>query len=119
MGNALAPKKNAMNTEEVLSYTGENTDEGRPIFKNQHGEYVTERTITEYVEPLGGYVNIPTVLDGRFLTREEAIDTAIKTGGADIITGRRLDVFNDVNKAVEAAQKRSIHLGIKLKPKAK
>lgn len=92
---------------ETLSLTGNSTSEGRPIYENQHGDLVTERTITENVPELGGWVNLPTVYDGRFVSPDEAIQIAIEAKGSDPLTGRKFDVFNDVDSAVESAKSRS------------
>ena len=99
---------------EKLTFTGKYTEEGRPVYVNADGEWVTERTITENVPELGGFVNIPTVLDGRFLDPQQAIDLAIKTSGKDIITGRKLPVFKDLKTAVSDAEERSKGLGVQL-----
>lgn len=97
---------------ERLTYTGQSTPEGRAIYSNQYGDFVTERTITEYIPSLGGYVNIPTVLDGRFLPPDMAISMAMSSGTpVDPVTGRKLDVFSDVDVAVESAVGRSGGLG--------
>lgn len=101
---------------EVLTDTGDRTQEGRPVFKNQFGDFVTERTITENIPELGGFINIPTVSGGRFLNPQEAIDEVIRAGGKDPITGRQLQVFTDVDSAVSSAQARSQELGRALKP---
>ena len=111
MNNIPISNKNSLNKEEKLTFSGKNTAEGRPIYKNQYGDWVTERTITEEIPELGGFVNIPTVLDGRFLTTEQAIDMAKRTKGYDAITGRKLDVYKDVNEAVNSAVNRSKLLG--------
>jgi len=97
--------------EERLFNTGNKTAEGRPIYKNQSGDFVTERTITENIPELGGFVNIPTVFEGRFLSPNAAISKVIQSGGSDPITGRKLQVFTDVNSAVSAAKSRSKDLG--------
>lgn len=92
---------------EILSATGKNTSEGRPVYKNQFGDFVTERTITEYIPELGGVYNIPTVLEGRFLSPPEAIDAVIKTEGKDPVTGRALTRFRSIDSAVKSAEERS------------
>ena len=93
--------------QEVLSDTGKKTSEGRPVFKNQFGDFVTERTITESIPELNGWFNIPTVFEGKFLTPKEAIQKVIDSGGKDPVTGRKLQRFNEVDEAVDAAETRS------------
>jgi len=87
----------AQQEQETLTATGETTTEGRPVFRNQSGDFVTERTITENIPELGGFVNIPTVFNGQFLSPQEAIDKVIQAGGADPLTGRKLQVFSGVS----------------------
>lgn len=93
--------------EESLSPTGDVTKEGRPVYKNQYGDFVTERTITEEIPELGGVYNVPTVFDGRFLSPDEAINKVIEAGGKDPITGRDLERFSNIEDAVDSARKRS------------
>lgn len=93
--------------EEVLSDTGKKTKEGRPVYENQFGDFVTERTITEEIPSLGGIYNIPTVYDGRFVSPDEAIQLVINNQGKDPITGRKLMKFDNIEDAVNAAKKRS------------
>ena len=84
----------AKSEPETLSDVGRLTSEGRPIYKNQHGDFVTERTITENVPELGGWVNLPTVYDGKFVDPQEAIQRAIDAKGSDPITGRKFEVWS-------------------------
>ncbi len=95
---------------EALLSIGKTTQEGRPIYTNPQGDFVTERTITENIPELGGFVNIPTVYEGKFLDPKEAIDRVIQAQGKDPITGRELEVFSDVESAVGSAQERSAEL---------
>jgi len=92
---------------EVFEFTGETTPEGRPIYRNQHGEFVTERTITEYIPEAGGWFNIPTFYDGNLVDRDMAINMFNIGQGKDIITGREFSKFNNLEEAVAAAQGRS------------
>ena len=99
---------------EVLTDTGELTGEGRPVYKNQFGDSVTERTITEYIPELGGWYNIPTVYDGGFVSPDEAIRRAVEAKGKDPITGREFKSYKTVEDAVRAAEGRSKSIGTKL-----
>lgn len=53
-------------------------DTTRPIVWNKDGSFSTERTITAEVD--GQFYNIPTIVDGKEVGRQEAIDHAMKTG---------------------------------------
>lgn len=97
--------------QERLQWSGKKTPEGRPIYVNQWVDWVTERTITEDVPELGGFINIPTVHNGKFLNADEAIKLVKESKGRDPITGRKLETFSDVNAAVESAKARSSGLG--------
>lgn len=95
--------------QEILSDTGNLTQEGRPIFTNQAGESVTERTVT-VTDPRinqGQPTNIPTVLNGQFLSQDDAIKSVVDAGGKDPITGRQLEGFGSIDEAVTAARSRS------------
>ena len=99
---------------ERLESAGGSTREGRPIYKNQYGDLVTERTITENIPELGGWVNLPTVYDGRFVSPSQAIVKIIESGGVDPVTGREINSFPTVDEAVSAAESRSYELGLEL-----
>ena len=96
---------------EVFEGTGQFLPSGRPIYKNQFGDYVTERTITEFIPELGGWYNIPTFMNGRLLDPAEAIDMVIKTEGKDPITMQPLDAFQSLDEAVRSAEEKSQGLG--------
>jgi len=69
-----APVQQPVQEQEQLIDSGRVTTEGRPIFKNQFGDFVTERSIT-ITDPRinqGRATNIPTVFEGRFLNQDEA-----------------------------------------------
>lgn len=89
------------------------TPEGRPVFKDPQGSFVTEKTIT-ITDPRinkGRPTNIPTVFDGRVLEDSEAIELIANAGGKDPVTGRALEGFSSINEAVSSAQNRSFSLG--------
>ena len=111
------PKK----TEELVQVTNSDgsaryTDEGRPVYKDRNGEYVTEKTVTITDDRINGGkpTNIPTVYNGKILSEDEAADLVVKSGGKDPITGRVLESFNSIEEAVKSAQSRSYGLGVKL-----
>lgn len=93
--------------QQTLTSIGKKTKEGRPIYKNQEGESVSEYSTTENVPELGGWINLPTVYDGGFVSPDEAVQRAIDTQGHDSVTGRKLNVFNNMSEAVNAAKNRS------------
>lgn len=94
---------------EILSPTDRVTADGRPIFKNQFGQGVSERTITVDID--GKFINVPTVFEGRFLSQDEAVQKVLDAKGADPITGRQLKKFDSIDEAVSAAKNRSNSLG--------
>lgn len=97
---------------ESLKATGDTTPEGRPVFQNQDGDFVTERSITINDPRInqGRATNIPTVFEGRFLNEQEAIDMVASSGGKDPITGRALQGFDSIDLAVNSAKERSANL---------
>ncbi len=101
------------NQKEVLTQTGDKTPEGRDVYVNQYGEFVTERTITIGMD--GGFVNIPTVYNGKFLSEDEAIKKAIDANMTDPVTGRKLEFFDNVDSAVKSAEKRSSNIPVSRK----
>lgn len=100
-----------MDDNEVFEFTGQFLPNGRPVFKNQYGDFVTERTITEYVPELGGWVNVPTFFDGRLLEPRQAIGMAIELGGVDPVTNEPIEPFESLDSAVRSAQEKSSGLG--------
>ncbi|MDB4028379.1 hypothetical protein N9459_04255 [Flavobacteriaceae bacterium] len=108
--NQLKKKSNV----ETLSDTGRKTQSGRPVYTNQDGDFVTERTATVESEKLGGYVNIPTVYDGRFVSEQEALRIVEGADGKDPVTGQKLKVYRNVDTAVKDAVSKSNNLGREL-----
>lgn len=94
-----------LSREELLADTGTVTSEGRPVFVNQFGDFVTERTAT--VKIGDGFINVPTVFKGKFLSEDQAAEKVVNSGLKDPITGRKLDVFDTIEEAVAAAEDRS------------
>lgn len=93
--------------DEVFEPTGQFLPSGRPIYRNQYGDFVTERTITEYVPELGGWVNIPTFFDGRLVDPQKAIEMTIQAGGVDPITSEPIEPYETMESAIEQARKKS------------
>lgn len=97
---------------EVLSPVMDNgkqrlTPEGRPVYENQWGDQVTERTVG--VNIAGKEYNIPTVYEGKFVSIDEAVDRLDKRDGKifDPITGRELQGYDTPEEADKAAKERS------------
>lgn len=89
------------------------TTVGRPEVQNPDGSVSTERSITVTDPRLnnGKPTNIPSMLDGKQVSQEEAIKRIIEAGGKDPETGRKVRSFESIEEAVRAARKRSKQLG--------
>lgn len=70
--------------------------------RNPDGSYSSERSIT--VNTDRGWINLPTIINGVQLSREEARKRALKTGNHS-------RYYNTVEEAVKAAGERSRALG--------
>lgn len=101
-------------------FTGKYTKAGRPLWEADNGELYSEKTVTiptkvdEDGEPMPGskWVNVPSVFDGGKIINDE--DFLIKFYSEnkyiDPITNKKLESFDNVDKAVEYAKKRSSEL---------
>ena len=98
--------------------TGRKTNAGRPLWKDEDtGEMYSEKTVTiptkvdENGEPAPGakWVNVPSVFDGGQVMNDEDFLMKFYSENKykDPITNKKLEVFDDVDTAVEAAKKRS------------
>jgi hypothetical protein len=74
-------------------------DVNRPSYKNEEGQTVSENKVTVGFDD-GEYV-IPTVIDGKQLTEEQAIAEFKRTG-------LHMGKFNSSNDADISAQKRTM-----------
>jgi len=81
---------------------GQLTHDGLPARKNPDGSYSTEVSITVQDEKLNGGkpTNIPSLWGGKEVSREEAVDLAVKSG--NIYVG-----FNSIAEAEAAAKAKS------------
>lgn len=77
-------------------------DPNRPTIQNPDGSISTERTIT--IKTDKGFVNIPTIINGKQYTAEEAI-SMYKNNGEDF------GVFGTAMEAESAARRRSKRIG--------
>lgn len=74
----------------------------RPIIKNKDNSFSTEKTIT--IGQDGKFLNIPTIINGREVSEQDAIEHANRTG-------ENFGVFNSKEAAVADAEKRSFRIG--------
>ena len=81
------------------------TSEGRRVVVNPNGGLSTE--ITETVGVDGGFVNIPTLYQGRPITHDEMLERIVEAGWTDPETGREVKVYATESEAVAAAQART------------
>jgi len=92
---------------ERLYPTGESVPWGdRPLMRNNFGEYVTERSITQ-PGPFGGWMNFPTVWGGQFRGEDDSRARALQSG--------EFQYFRSLKEAAEAARRRSEMLSIMLR----
>ncbi|HDY68902.1 MAG TPA: hypothetical protein ENH85_14065 [Candidatus Scalindua sp.] len=85
----------------------EKTDIGTPIDLTRpklpvDGGFATEKTIT--IEQDGRFLNIPTIINGKQVSQQEAIEHANRTG-------ENVGAFNTQQEAVNAARRRSQEIG--------
>lgn len=81
-------------------------DINRPILENPDGSFSTEEsiTITDGRLNQGRPTNIPTIVGGRRVSDDEAVNAAIQSG-------QRFNSFDTIEAAVSAAQARSQRIG--------
>jgi len=85
------------------------------MIENEDGSVSTEFSITTEIPELGGWVNIPTLVQGQddlaFLETgelsEENERIAIDRARERVASGARLPAYNTPDEAVEAAENRS------------
>lgn len=78
-------------------------DTSRPIMENRDGSFSTEETIT--IEQNGKYYLLPTIVQGRRLTPDAAVEMFTKG------VNRPVGIFDDPNEADEYAKLRSETIG--------
>jgi hypothetical protein len=107
--------------EDKFGDTADTTKEGRQILHLPDGSIETEKTMTVTESGINGgrATNIPTIYGGKHVSDQEAIRIITESGGIDPDTGRKLDGYDSIEKAVEAAKKRSAELGKLYAPKKK
>ena len=85
------------------------------MIENEDGSFSTEFSITKEIPELGGWVNIPTLVQGQddlaFLETGELTEEneriAIDRARERVASGATLPYFNTPDEAVEAAESRS------------
>lgn len=90
-----------------LTATGMMSQFGRPLFTDEQGNFVSEKSITEYVPELGGWANIPTVYDGQIVDPQTAVEIIKRNNGIDPVSGLPVDVYADKDIAIDSAAARS------------
>ena len=88
-----------------LSPTEHTTQYGRKVYKDQFNAIHSETTVT-VPAPNGGWMNIPSIYNGRYVTEDRARDIIINNGMVDPETGERVQVYASDDEAVEAAKQR-------------
>ena len=92
--------KNNMQTAQM---TPEQVAVNKPRIQNQNGSFSTERTITIGVD--GGFINIPTIVNGRQLSHQEAIRNVDRSKIS------QYPRYRTIAEAVKAAKERSDQIG--------
>lgn len=90
------------------------TSAGREVFTDEDsGENYSEKTITFETEY--GWINMPTVdVEGNQMSQEELEEFVAENGPIDPVTGEELSVYEDVDSAVAAAERRTEDLSNEL-----
>ena len=98
-----------------LSPTGHTTQYGRKVYKDQFGAIHSESTTT-IESPEGGWMNIPVIYNGRYVSPDQARAIIIKNGMVDPETGEKVQSYESIPKAEEAAKQRMRTLNKKDQP---
>lgn len=109
-GTSFAPleQRAAQYSDEELERIAEGASEapidtGRPILNNEDGSFSTEQTIT--IESDGVFYNIPTIVNGRRVSEDEAVSLWRQGRNPEVATARSL------NEALDIARGRSRRIG--------
>ena len=98
-----------------LSPTGHTTQYGRKVYKDQFGAIHSESTTT-VPAPNGGWMNLPSFYNGRYVTEDRARDIIINNGMVDPESGEKIQSYQSIPEAVEAAKERMRTLNKKDQP---
>jgi hypothetical protein len=88
-----------------LTPTEHTTQYGRKVYKDQFGAIHSESTATVQ-SPKGGWMNIPLIYNGKYVTEDRARDIIINNGMVDPETGEKVRSYRDIPEAEEAARDR-------------
>jgi hypothetical protein len=88
-----------------LTPTEHTTQYGRKVYKDQFGAIHSESTAT-VPSPKGGWMNIPLIYNGKYVTEDRARDIIINNGMVDPETGEKVQSYRDIPEAEEAARNR-------------
>jgi len=104
MDRPPSPSKRFELTGEVVG----RTKEGRPLIRNNQGSVSSELSITvrDPRDPKR-FINIPSIFEGRIVSELEALDIISNNGFKDPETGRGIESFSNLSKAVNSAKARS------------
>ena len=98
-----------------LSPTGHTTQYGRKVYKDQFSAIHSETTVT-VPAPNGGWMNIPSIYNGRYVTEDRARDIIINNDMVDPESGEKIQSYQSIPEAVEAAKQRMRTLNKKDQP---
>ena len=98
-----------------LTPTEHTTQYGRKVYKDQFNAIHSETTVT-VPAPNGGWMNIPSIYNGRYVTKDQARAIIIKNGMVDPESGEKIQSYQSIPEAVEAAKERMRTLNKKDQP---
>jgi len=81
------------------------TQFGRRVYKDQFGVVHSETTATVR-GPSGGWMNVPTIFRGQYVTDDAAREKIINNGMLDPENGETIKLYKTIEEAEEAAKQR-------------
>tara|TARA_R100000687_G_C6439111_1_gene159571 strand:+ start:220 stop:804 length:585 start_codon:yes stop_codon:yes gene_type:complete len=81
------------------------TQFGRRVYKDQHGVKHSETTATVET-PDGGWMNVPTIFDGKYVSDDMARKIILDAGMIDRESGSTIKTYKTIEAAEKAAQDR-------------
>lgn len=99
-----------------LSRTIFQAPNGRPVYLNSNGSFVTQQLISVGASDVGvgkdtEHALIPTIFNGQKVSNDEAIKRIRKAGGIDPDTSRPVRVFGSIKDADAFASRESAAIG--------
>jgi len=107
--NAEFYKKNPRETLE-LTPTPYFTQFNRRVYKDQHGVKHSETTATVEGPNFSGWMNVPTIFDGAYVTDDRARDIILDAGMIDRESGNTIKTYKTIEAAETAAEQRMMEL---------